>query len=693
MTKGTLVPPVAKIVPHTVEHLGHSQVDPYAWLQDKDDPEVIAYLEAENAYARAVLQHTEALQEQLYQEMRGRIEEDDRSAPERRGEYLYYCRHEQGQQYRIFCRQPVSPDAPEEVLLDENELAAGLTYCRVHLFAPSPDQNLLAYSVDTTGSFVFDLYIKDLRSGQLLSGPIPNTAWTAAWASDSRTLFYTVFDPSHRPYKLFRHSAGDDPAGDVLVYHEPDDTFMVTVRRTRSGAYLLLTLFSHSTTEVRYLPADRPADEFQTVHPRQHWLEYYVEHHGDRFLVRTNDGAENFALVEAPVTSPSKEHWRTVIPHRGDTLIEGVHAFRDHLVVYERRGGIKHIRISDPDGVSQVRYVAFPEPVYTFHSGSIWVDVNHEFDTTLLRFHYSSLITPDSAVDYDMARGTWEVIKQQQIPSGYDPSLYETEQRRATARDGAQVPISLVYRKGLVRGGRHPLLLMGYGSYGYSSEPSFETNWFSLLDRGFVCATAHVRGGSEMGRAWYEQGRLLHKKNSFTDLVACAEHLIAQGYTSPERLAIRGASAGGLLVTAAANMRPDLFKAVVAVVPFTNVVTAILTPELPLTVIEYEQWGHPDDPEEFAYMLSYSPYENVEAKAYPHIFVKAGLHDLQVPYWDPAKWVAKLRAHKTDTNRLLLVTHMDAGHSGASGRYDSLREQAQIYAFLIDTLDAVVDPD
>jgi oligopeptidase B len=677
MTHNTLTPPTAKRVTHRFEHLGRQFVDEYAWLQAKSDPEVLAYLEAENAYARATLEPTEALQEQLFQEMKGRIQEDDVSAPEPFGEFSYYSRLEAGRQYRVFCRRR-HEQQEEEVLLDENALAEGHSYCRVAVFEPSPDNALLAYGVDTTGSWVFDLFVKDLHSGELIGAPIPNTAWTVAWASDCRTLFYTVFDDAHRSYKLFRHTVGDDPSKDVLVYHESDEAFSVHVNRTRSGAYILLTLASHSTSEVRYLPAGEPLGEFQIVHPRQPWLEYYVEHHGDRFVIRTNDRAENFKLVEAAVGSPGKEQWREVVAHRADTYLEEVDLFRDHLVAYERRDGLPQIRISAVDGTSEVHYVALPDPVYTYRTAK-----NPEFDTGVLRFYYSSLVTPESTVDYDMTSRTWQVSKQQEIPSGYDASLYTSERLHAVADDGSRVPISLVYRKGLPRDGSHPLLLYGYGAYGYSSEPSFDTRRISLLDRGFACAIAHVRGGSEMGRAWYEQGRLMHKRNSFTDLITCAEHLIAQGYTSPQRLAIMGGSAGGLLVSAATNLRPDLFQAVVAMVPFTNVITAMLMPDLPLTVTEWEQWGHPQDREAFEYMLSYSPYDNVEAKAYPHLYVKAGLNDLQVPYWDPAKWVAKLRANKTDENRLVLVTNMGAGHSGASGRYDHLREDAQVYAFLI----------
>ena len=681
MTDLRPVAPVANRVPHRFEHMGRIFEDDFAWLQTKSDPEVIAYLEAENAYAKATLRHTEPLQEQLFHEMRARIKEDDASAPEPFGDYAYYWRMEAGRQYRLFCRRRNEPGAAEELLLDENALAEGHSYCRVAVLEPSPDNALLAYAVDTTGAWVFDLFVKDLRSGRLLSGPIAGTGWGVAWASDCRTLFYTLFDDAHRPFKLFRHTAGDEPGRDRLLYHEPDEAFHLRVNRTRSGAYVLLTLHSHGGSEARYLAADQPLGEFQIIEPRRPRVEYYVDHHGDRFLIRTNDGAENFKLVEAPARSPGREQWRELIPHRPDTYLTGIDLFRNHLVAYERRDGLPQIRISAPDGVSDQHYVPFPDPAYTCEAAK-----NPEFDTAVLRFTYSSLVTPESTVDYDMARRTWEVKKRQEIPSGYDPSLYGSERLHAAAPDGSRVPISLVYRKELPRDGSRPLLLYGYGSYGFSNDPWFDACRLSLLDRGFAFAIAHVRGGSELGRAWYEQGRLMHKKNSFTDLIACAEHLVAQGYTSPQRLAILGESAGGLLVSAAATMRPDLFHAVVAMVPFTNVITAMLMPDLPLTVIEWEQWGNPQDPQAFDYMLSYSPYDNVEAKAYPHLYVKAGLSDLQVPYWDPAKWVAKLRAQKTDDNRLVLVTNMGAGHGGASGRYDHLREDAQVYAFLIDVV-------
>jgi len=682
MSENASKPPVAKVIPYKFEHLGHTLVDNYAWLQDKSNPEVIAYLNVENTYAKAQLSHTEGLQEQIFQEMKGRIKEDDSSVPARYGEYFYYSRVEAGKQYRVFCRKHASLEAEEQILLDENVLAHGLEYCRVFVYKPSPDNRYLAYSVDTTGSFVFDLYIKDVVTGEQISGPIPNTAYSADWASDNQTLFYTVFDKSHRSFKLYRHIAGSDPKKDVLLYHEIDDSFTLYIRRTRSGDYLLLTSASQSTSEVRYMPANNPVGEFRLIQSRQPWLEYYVEQHGDRFLIRTNHQAENFRLMETPVAAPSIDHWREVLPHRPEVLVSDIDAFSSHLVVHERQGGLEQIRISDPDGVSNVKYVTFPDPVYTYRPGD-----NFEFNTPVLRFIYSSLVTPESVVDYDMAQQTWTVKKRQEIPSGYDPSQFTSERLFAKTSDGERVPISIVYRKDFQSDGKHPLLLVGYGSYGFSYITGFDTQRLSLLERGFAFAIAHVRGGSELGRRWYDQGRLMHKKNTFTDFIACAEHLIQQGYTSAEHLSILGASAGGLLVSAVINIRPDLCRAVVARVPFTNLITAMLDPDLPLTVIEYEQWGNPNDSQAFEYMLSYSPYENVKAGVYPHIFAKAGLNDLQVPYWDPAKWVAKLRATKKGSNRLLLVTNMGAGHGGSSGRYDNLREIAQIYAFLIHSLD------
>ncbi len=681
MADQTVFPPVAKRVPYSFTRHGHQIQDEYAWLQNKNDPEVIAYLEAENQYARATLAHTEALQEQLFTEMKARIPENDESAKEYHGGFAYFWRIAAGEQYRRFFRHPVGDPQAETLLVDENELALGHSFCKVTTFEPSPDHRLLAFGVDTTGSWIEDLYIKDMATGQIISGPLPMTAFSAAWASDSLTLFYTVYDQSHRPYKVYRLRAGQGPQDAREVYHETDDSFNIHVRRTRSGNYILMTVYSQSSSEVRFLEAGKPEGDFTLVEPRAAWLEYYVEEAGNQFYIRCNEQAENFKLLTAPTSSPGKAAWQELIPHRPETLLEGVEAFHQFLVLSERTGGLVRLRLSGLDGTAQARYIPMPEPAYTVREAN-----NPDFETSAYRFVYSSLITPETTVDYGVQDGKWTVARQQVISSGYDRTQFTAERVFATASDGAQIPLSIAYRKGTPLDGSAPLLLTGYGSYGFSLDPAFDAQRLSLLERGFVYAMAHIRGGSEMGRRWYEDGRLMHKKNSFTDFIACAEHLIANQYTSAQRLAVRGGSAGGLLVTACANLRPELFKAVVAMVPFTNVICAMLDPDLPLTVVEYDQWGNPADKQAFDYMLSYSPYENIRTTAYPAMYVKAGLNDLQVPYWDPAKWVARLRTKKTDHNPLVLVTNMGAGHSGASGRYDSLKELAQVFGFLIDVL-------
>lgn len=673
----SLTPPRAETRPHLIDIHGEAIPDEYAWIQRRDDPALLPYLEAENAYAEAVMADTADLRARLYAELRGRIKEQDLSVPVRMGPYLYYLRTEEGQQYPIVCRR-ADPDAPEEVLLDVNQLAEGKSFCRLGPVKLSPDHSLLAYGLDTTGAIVYDLFVKDLRTGELLPDTVANMAWSLEWGEDGRTLYYTVFDHAHRPHRLYRHTLGADPAAAALLYEEPDERYMVNLRKTRSRAYLTMLLYSHDGTEAYYKPAGDPAAPFVLLDARRPKIEYKLEHQGERFLILTNEGAENFKLLEAPTADPGRR--RELIAHRPDVLIDGVDAFADYLVVYERRGGLQQIRISAPDGSGE-RYVAFPEPTY-----SVTPEGNDEYAADTLRFAYSSLVSPRSVIDYGMATGAWELRKQEEIPSGYDPALYVAERLEAVAPDGARVPISLVRRRDTPRDGSAPCLLMGYGAYGYSYDPAFDTRSLSLTDRGFVWAIAHIRGGQELGRAWYEQGRLLQKKNSFTDFIACAEHLVALGYTSPAGLAITGTSAGGLLMSAVVNARPDLFGAVLARVPYTNVIAAMLDPNLPLTIIEYDQWGNPHDLEQFRYMLSYSPYEQIEAKAYPPILATAGLNDLQVPYWDPAKWVARLRARKTDSAMLLLRTNMTAGHSGASGRFARLEETAFEYAFILKAL-------
>ncbi len=678
----TPTPPRAATKRHESTVHGRTLVDDYFWLRERDNPEVLSYLEAENAYAAEVMADTAELQQQLYRELRGRIKEDDDSVPVRRDDYFYYTRTVEGGQYPLYCRKHGSLDAPEELLLDQNALAAGQPYCRIGAFKVSPNHQLLAYSLDTSGAENYTIYVKDLASGELLADAIPNTYYGVEWANDNQTLFYNVLDAAMRPYKLLRHTLGSDPSADALVYHEADEAFFLWLGRTRSQRYIVMTLTSESTSEIHVADANNPS-EFRVIEPRQPGHEYHIEHHDERFFIVSNAEAQNFRVLTAPVSDPRQANWSVWLEHRPAVYVDDIDAFRDFIVVYEREQGLQHIRICRPDG-ALVRYVAFPEPVYTFEAGP-----NAEWNSSTLRFTYTSLITPSSVVDYGMDDGSWSVRKQQEIPSGYNPALYQSERIFASAPDGTQVPISLVYRRDLPRDGSSPALLVGYGSYGFSFDPAFSTNAQSLLERGFVYAIAHIRGGSELGREWYDNGKLMHKQNTFSDFIASAEHLIKEGYTSSERLAILGGSAGGLLMGAVTNQRPDLFKAVVAKVPFVDVINTMLDPTLPLTVIEYEQWGNPNEPAAFEYIRAYSPYDNVAAQDYPNILATAGLNDPRVSYWEPAKWVAKLRTLKTDDNLLLLKTNTAAGHGGASGRFDYLEEIAFEYAFILKTLGVI----
>jgi len=676
---GEPVPPSARAIPTTQTVHGETRIDEYHWLRYREDPEVIAYLEAENRYTRDVMRHTEGLQELLYQEMRARIKETDLSVPERIDGWLYYTRTEAGGQYPIFCRRLDVEGSEEQVLLDQNLLAAGHDYFRMGAFEVSPDHRLLAYSVDTSGAESFRLVVKDLETGALLDEPIGNCSPSAAWGNDSRTLFYVQLDSARRPCRLHRHRLGDTPATDVEVHFEADESFFLDVGRTRSRRWLVLDISSHSTSEIRVLDADRPEGEFRTVEPRRHGVEYGLTHHGDRFYLVTNDEAPNFRLVSAPELAPGRENWRPVLPYQPDIKLDSADAFRDHLVLWERHEGLRRIRVLTL-ATGEQHLVPFPEPVYT-----VWPYENPEFDTTVLRFGYTSMVTPVSVIEYDLAARTWTVRKETPV-LGYDRSHYRSERIFAPAPDGARVPVSLAYRLPFAPDGSRPLLLNGYGAYGVCFDPGFSSNLLSLLDRGFVVAIAHVRGGEELGRAWYESGKLLNKRNSFSDFIAVAEHLVREGYAAPDRLAIGGGSAGGLLMGAVTNLRPDLFRAVLAEVPFVDVVNTMLDASLPLTVIEYDEWGNPHDPEYYEYIRSYSPYDNVQSRDYPHILVTAGLNDPRVAYWEPAKWTARLRARKTDTNQLLLKTNMGAGHGGASGRYDFLREVAFKYAFLMEAM-------
>jgi oligopeptidase B len=670
-------PPVAKKIPRTTEVHGTKLSDDYFWLRDKKNPEVISYLEAENAYTEAMMRGTAGLQERLYKEMLGRIKQTDTNVPYRLGDYFYYTRTEEGKQYQVFARRKGSMESPEQVLLDLNEMAKGHTFMSVGEFNVTKDANLLAYSTDETGYREYTLYVKDLRDGRVTK--IAERVSSAAWAGDDKTLFYVVDHPVNKnPYQLYRHALGQAGA-DELVYEEKDEMFGIEVERSRSRGYLFLTSASHTTSEVRYLAADKPSEAWRVLLPREAGHEYYVDHHGDRFYIRTNEkGARNFKLVSAPAGAPGRENWKEVIAHRPGVMLDGVEFFKDFYVVAERGNATPRLRVFDFKS-DKATDINVPEPVYTVSLGA-----NHEFDTQKVRYNYQSFITPSSVYDYDVKTGRSELLKQQPVLGGFDPSLYKSERVYAVAADGVKVPVSLVYKKDLKPDGRRPLLLQAYGSYGIPSNVTFNSNRLSLLDRGVVFALAHIRGGGDLGKEWHDAGKMMTKKNTFTDFIAAAEYLVKEGYTSKDRLVITGGSAGGLLMGAVTNMRPDLFKAVVAYVPFVDVINTELDDTLPLTAGEWEEWGNPvKSKENFLYMLSYSPYDNVAAKDYPAMLVKTSLNDSQVGFHEPAKWVAKLRATKTDKNPLLLKVNMGAGHGGASGRYDALRETAFDYAYIL----------
>jgi oligopeptidase B len=670
-------PPVAKIVPHTTEINGHTMTDNYAWLREKSNPEVRAYLEKENAYTDAVMKPTEPLQQKLYSEMLSRIKETDVDVPYREGDYLYYTRTEAGKQYVIRCRKKTAPDAPEEVLLDINELAKGQTFMTVQAFAVSPDGNLLAYTYDNTGFRQFTLAVKDLRTGQTLADHVERVG-SVVWANDNQTIFYTQEDAvSKRQYRFYRHTAGSSDA-DTLVYEEPDERFSVRAFKTRSEAFLFMESRSHTTSEARYIPAKSPTADWKIVEPRKQGVEYYADHNGDSFYVRVNDTGRNFRLVTAPVTDPSAKNWHEVMAHNPDIMLDEMDLFKNFLVLYEREGGLPQIRVLDLRSGKSNR-IAFPEPAYAAYSY-----INHVYDTNDFRYAYQSPITPSSVFSYDIEKGTSTLLKQKEVPGGYDRNKYEVEQIYAVASDGVHVPISVLRLKTAKVDGTGPLYLYGYGSYGISLDMNFNPNIFSLVDRGVVYAVAHIRGGGEMGKGWHDAGRMMNKKTTFTDFIACAEDLLKRGYGSKDRLVIEGASAGGLLMGAVLNMRPDLFHAALVRVPFVDVMNTMLDDSLPLTVGEFEEWGNPKEKAAYDYMITYSPYDNIQAKAYPDMLVKTSFNDSQVMYWEPAKYVAKMRATRTDKNILILKTNLSpAGHGGASGRYDRLHESAFDYAYIL----------
>jgi oligopeptidase B len=671
-------PPVAKTVPFSTTLFCDTRMDPYAWLRDRSDPDTLKYLEAENAYTKAMMKSTEELQSKLYAEMLGRIKQTDLSVPVKREEYFYYTRTEEGKQYGIYCRKKGSLESAEEILLDGNVLGAGQKYFRVGNFAVSPNHRLLAYSVDFEGDEMYTIRVMDLETRVLLADEIPNTYYTLEWANDNRTFFYTTLDAAKRPHQVYRHTLGEKE--NPLIYHEEDQRYTLALEKTSSREFILINIGSSLTSEVRYVSAEHAYTPFHVVLPRVQGVEYDLTHHDNSFYIRTNDNARTFRVVRAPVGDSSRPNWQDFLPKRDRITVESVHAFRDYLAIEERDRGLSQIRIHHfPSG--QVHAIEFPEPVYSADLGP-----NAEFDTKTLRFHYTSLVTPACVFDYDMETRGRVLKKQQEVLGGYDPAQYQSERVYAKATDGAEVPISIVYKKDFHRDGSAPLLLYGYGSYGISIDPTFSSDRLSLLDRGIVYAIAHIRGGGDLGKPWHEDGRLLLKKNTFTDFIASAEYLIAEKYTSAACLAIQGGSAGGLLMGAVANLRPDLFAVIVANVPFVDALNTELDATLPLTVGEWEEWGNPAEKHYYDYIKSYAPYENVTPKEYPKILVTAGLNDARVSYWEPAKWVAKLRALKKNNGLLLLKTEMGSGHFGASGRYERWKEIAFNYAFILHAL-------
>jgi len=675
------VPPAANKIPHELTTNGHTRIDNYYWMNQREDTAVIQYLNAENEYTRQVMKHTEQLQEKLYEEIKGRIKQEDESVPYLSNGYYYYTRTFPETEYYLVCRKKGSPEANEEIVLDVNQLAEGFAYYGLGGTAVSPDNKILAYGVDTLSRRKYTIKFKNLETGKLYPDEISNTSGDMVWANDSKTVFYTKEnDETLRSERIMKHVLGTPVEQDLEVFFENDDTFSVDVFKTKSNKYLMIGSYSTLTTEYRYLDADNPNGEFKVIQPRTRGLEYYADHHDGYFFIHTNLDAENFRIMKTPVNQTTKENWTEVIPARDDVLIEDFDLFKDYMVVQERKEGLNDLRVMPWNG--KEHYISFDEEVY-----SAWISTNREFDSSVLRFGYSSLTTPSSVFDYQMETGERTLMKQQEVLGGdFDPANYEAKREYATTADGTKIPMSIVYRKGLKKDGSNPALIYGYGSYGYTIDPTFSLSRLTLLDRGFVYAIAHVRGGQINGRKWYEDGKLLKKKNTFTDFNAGAEHLIKTGYTNANKLFAEGGSAGGLLMGAVANMRPDLYKGIIADVPFVDVVTTMLDESIPLTTGEFDEWGNPKDSVYYDYILSYSPYDQVEAKNYPAMLVTTGLHDSQVQYWEPTKWVAKLRDMKTDDHLLIMDINMDFGHGGASGRFEWIRDLALEYAFIFDQL-------
>ncbi|WP_040559280.1 S9 family peptidase [Kordia algicida] len=680
MKKNISVPTVDK-KPTKLEKHGDVRTDDYYWLNDRENPEVIAYLEAENAYNDAMTAHTKDFQKDLFQELKGRIKEDDSSVPYKLNGYWYIKKYEEGKGYPIHTRRKGTLDAPEEILFDVNKMAEGHPYYRLTGISVSPNNKLVAYGVDTISRRQYTIHIKNLETGEIYKERIENTTGSSTWAADNKTLFYANKDEQTlRSEKIYKHKLGDEVANDTVVFHEEDETFITFVYKTKSRKYLVIGSYSTLTMEYRILEADNPDGEFRVFQPRVRGLEYGISHYKDHFYVLNNkDASINFKLSKTPEDKTGMEHWEDIIPHRPDVLLEDTEIFKDFLVLSERANGLNKIRIIRWDRTEDY-YLPFDNETYTANTS-----VNVDFDTEILRYTYNSLTTPASVIDFNMVTKTKDVKKEQEVLGGkFDKNNYISERLWATSADGTKIPMSVVYKKGIKKDGSNPLLQYAYGSYGSTIDPYFSSSRLSLLDRGFIYVIAHVRGGEYLGRNWYDDGKLMDKKNTFTDFIDCSKYLIEQKYTSPEHLYASGGSAGGLLMGAIANMNPELYNGIIASVPFVDVITTMLDDSIPLTTGEYDEWGNPNEKEYYHYMKSYSPYDNVVAKAYPNMLVTTGLHDSQVQYWEPAKWVAKLRDLKTDNNILLLHTNMDAGHGGASGRFESLKEVAEEYAFLLD---------
>ncbi|MGB5820018.1 MAG: S9 family peptidase [Saonia sp.] len=678
----TIDAPIAKKVPKELVKHNDVRVDDYYWLNQREHPEVISYLEKENEYYHALTAHTKDFQQKLYEEMKSRIKEDDSSVPYKQNGYWYIVSYETGKEYPVYSRKKKTLEADEEIMFNCNEMAAGHDFFNLRGISISPDNTLAAFGTDTVSRRQYDIRVKNLETGEIYSDKIENTTGGAVWANDNKTLFYTKKDPvTLRSDKIYRHKLGTSSEEDELVFHEKDETFTTFVYKTKSKKYIIIGSVSTLTSEYQILKSDDPNGEFQVFSPRTRGLEYSLAHYGDYFYVTTNkDDATNFKLMKVSEGEhTSSDNWEEFIPHRADVLLEDIDIFKEYYVLSERENGLNKLKIIRWDG-NESYYLPFDSETYTAYASA-----NPEFDTETLRYSYNSLTTPSSTIDFNMRTKEKEVKKEQEVMGGrFHKENYIEKRIWATARDGVQLPMSIVYHKDTKLDKNTPVLQYAYGSYGATIDPYFSTVRLSLLDRGFVYVLAHVRGGEYLGRPWYEDGKLLKKKNTFTDFIDCSKSLISRGYTSAEHLYAMGGSAGGLLMGTIVNMAPELYHGVVAQVPFVDVITTMLDDTIPLTTGEYDEWGNPNDKEYYAYMKSYSPYDNVEAKSYPNLYVSTGLHDSQVQYWEPAKWVAKIRAHKTDNNLLFLDTNMEAGHGGASGRFQALRETSKEYAFLLD---------